>query len=185
MDPLSSIEVAAYLAARFAFDMHWTYKLLACHCADVGRIACVGSAYAPFPCYAANNSAQGHRLIWCIAVVHTVVAGGLAAQHVLHMFKTTTIKKKLKTRCTLCGDVLRVFSYFIFTNLLLYVLPNVCSLLLVNKKLITLLNIKSLVPSINHRQSCIDTSLCWRVRIGLNLTVDKLRTSIASPYSSP
>ena len=25
MDPLSSIEVAAYLAARFAFDMHWTY----------------------------------------------------------------------------------------------------------------------------------------------------------------
>lgn len=94
MDPLSSIEVAAYLAARFAFDMHWTYKLLACHCADVGRIACVGSAYAPFPCYAANKSAQGHRLIWCIAVVHTVVAGGLAAQHVLHMFKTTTIKKK-------------------------------------------------------------------------------------------
>ena len=93
MDPLSSIEVAAYLAARFAFDMHWTYKLLACHCADVGRIACVGSAYAPFPCYAANNSAQGHRLMWCIAVVHTVVAGGLAAQHVLHMFKTTTIKK--------------------------------------------------------------------------------------------
>lgn len=185
MDPLSSIEVAAYLAAWFAFDMHWTYKLLACHSADVGRIACVGSAYSPFPCYAANNSAQGHRLIWCIAVVHTVVAGGLAAQHVLHMFKTTTIKKKLKTRCTLCGDVLRVFSYFIFTNLLLYVLPNVCSLLLVNKKLITLLNIKSLVPSINHRQSCIDTSLCWRVRIGLYLTVDELRTSIASPYSSP
>lgn len=96
MDPLSSIEVAAYLAARFAFDMHWTYKLLACHCADVGRIACVGSAYAPFPCYAANNSVQGHRLIWCIAVVHTVVAGGLAAQHVLHMFKTTTIKKTTK-----------------------------------------------------------------------------------------
>ncbi len=96
MDALSSIEVAAYLAAWFAFDMHWTYKLLACHSADVGRIACVGSAYAPFPCYAANNSAQGHRLIWCIAVVHTVVVGGLAAQHVLHMFKTTTIKKKTK-----------------------------------------------------------------------------------------
>ncbi len=185
MDPLSSIEVAAYLAAWFAFDMHWTYKLLACHCADVGHIACVGSAYAPFPCYAANNSAQGHRLIWCIAVVHTVVAGGLAAQHVLHMFKTTTIKKKLKTRCTLCGDVQRVFSYFIFTNLLLYVLPNVCSLLLVNKKLVALFNIESLVPSINHRQGSIDTSLCWRVRIGLYLTVDKLRTSIASPYSSP
>ena len=104
--------MAAYLAASFAFDMHWTYKLQACHCADVGRIACIGSAYAPFLCYAANNSAQGHRLIWCIAVVHTVVAGGLAAQHVLHMFKTTTIKKKLKTRCTLCGDVQRVFSFF-------------------------------------------------------------------------
>ena len=72
---------------RHALDLH----ALARHGADARRAACAGSADTALSRHAANHSAQGHRLIWCIAVVHTVVAGGLAAQHVLHMFKTTTI----------------------------------------------------------------------------------------------
>lgn len=64
-------------------------------------------------------------------------------------------------------------------------LPNMCTLVLWNKELITLLYVECLVPCIHHRESTVDTSLVWRVNIYGHQILEILWTSIASPYTSP
>lgn len=64
-------------------------------------------------------------------------------------------------------------------------LPDVGALVLWNVELITLLDVESIVPSVDLRQSGIDTCLTRRVRIDGNDILYILRADVAGPYARP